>query len=220
VITTQAAIDTLRQPIALLDRAGTIVGVNRAWNYEVGHDLGTPGSQFIESCRTAFGADTELAELEPGIREVLHGRRREYVCRDFRAAQVGTGSLTMRIRVPDGDSAGAVVVLEYLPTRDTPEQLEQFEGSATLTLDLEGNITNWSPSATKLFGYDEAWAIGENVSALLAGDSPWSPGQDLMSRLEAEEAGELKLRFRDASGHFFDCRLALSLTRAEKTLPG
>ena len=221
MITTQAAIDTLRQPIALLDRAGTIVGVNRAWISEVGNDLGTPGSNYIESCRTAFWAAPErLAELEPGISEVLHGRRREYVCRDFRAARAGTGSLTMRIRVPDGDSAGAVVVLEYLPTRDKPEQLEPFEGSATLTLDLEGNITNWSPSATNLFGYDEAWAIGENVSALLAGDSPWSPGQDLMSQLEAGEAGELKLRFREASGHFFDCRLALTLTRTDKKPSG
>ena len=223
VALTQAVIDTLLQPIALLDKTGTMIGINRSWGDEVGDELGTLGSNYIERCRTAFNADIEaLSDLEPAIAAILHGRRQEYLFPNFRTSRDGSGLLTMRIRKTRARLGSAVVMLETGSTDDDSERPDDrkktFHGHATLTLDLDGNITGWSAQAAELFGFNRERAIGENVSVLLAGNSPEFPDRELISRLGESAAQELKFRFRDASGRFFDGRLALTL-RCEGTEP-
>jgi len=41
---------------------------------------------------------------------------------------------------------------------------------AVVTIDLDGNVVSWNPTAEKLFGYTRAEAIGRNVDDLVAND--------------------------------------------------
>jgi PAS domain S-box-containing protein len=41
---------------------------------------------------------------------------------------------------------------------------------AVVTIDLDGNVVSWNPTAEKLFGYTRAEAIGRNVDELVAND--------------------------------------------------
>jgi PAS domain S-box-containing protein len=50
------------------------------------------------------------------------------------------------------------------------EALFELSPGAILTVDTNGNVTSWNPSAERLFGYSAAEAMGRNVDDLLASD--------------------------------------------------
>ena len=225
VAPTQALIDTLIWPIALLDKAGNIIRVNRAWSAAVADELGTLGSNYIKTCGASFRDNIEaLSDFETSVTEILDGRRQAYLFPNFRLSLDGSDSLTMRVRSSGVTSPAAVIILESGSTDDDSGQpqtsVTTFQGSATLGLDLDGRITSWSPMARKLFGYNSAGAVGKNVSTLLAANSPRFPDEELMSQLRDGQVGGLDLRFRDASGRFFDGRLSLTLAYENKKPSG
>jgi PAS domain-containing protein len=58
--------------------------------------------------------------------------------------------------------------------KEVERQKEYFEmlissaPVAIVTIDLDGNVTGWSPAAVSLFGYTAEEAIGKNIDALVA----------------------------------------------------
>ena len=60
--------------------------------------------------------------------------------------------------------------------RELRRQKEYFEALfinspiAVITVNLEGNVISWSPAAERLFGYQQAEAIGQNLDDLVAND--------------------------------------------------
>lgn len=85
-----AVLDSLDEQIAVIDREGTAIYVNRAWS-EFGIRNGLPaefgraGVNYLQACdASAAGGDSLAAEAARGIRDVLSGRRAaldfEYPC--------------------------------------------------------------------------------------------------------------------------------------------
>ncbi len=76
VAPTQALIDTLIWPIALLDKAGNIIRVNQAWSAAVADELGTLGSNYIKTCGASFRDNIEaLSDFETSVTAILDGSR-------------------------------------------------------------------------------------------------------------------------------------------------
>ena len=83
---TQAIIDSVSAHMAVLNREGVIVLTNASWkrfareNQGGGSEKTGPGVNYFEICRTASGEGSEGAEeLLTGLREILEGRKREFV---------------------------------------------------------------------------------------------------------------------------------------------
>lgn len=79
-LVSSAVVDALSAHIAILDDAGRIVAVNRAWvrfAEENGGAVGRvgPGADYLLVCRRAAGVTQEAGPVERGIREVLSGER-------------------------------------------------------------------------------------------------------------------------------------------------
>jgi len=87
----QSIIDALSSHICVLNEAGTVIAVNRAWkgfwaaNYgeadleDQGRDGFGMGVNYLDVCDQAAGADTkEATEVAAGIRAVLDGKCEEY----------------------------------------------------------------------------------------------------------------------------------------------
>lgn len=77
----QATLDALSAHICVLDEAGTIIAVNRAWS-EFGASKGgvfgliSEGANYLEECGRSFGDDQEEAqEFVRGLREVMDAER-------------------------------------------------------------------------------------------------------------------------------------------------
>jgi len=74
-------IDSLDEQIAVIDREGTIIYVNRAWtkfgiDNGLASEFGGVGSNYLRVCQTSGGSGDSLAgETAQGIRDVLNGKR-------------------------------------------------------------------------------------------------------------------------------------------------
>ena len=83
----QSTIDALSSHICVLDEAGTIIAVNRAWRLFAESNGGAGsgrtcfgnGANYLTVCDRATGADAvEANEVAAGIRAVLEGKRERY----------------------------------------------------------------------------------------------------------------------------------------------
>jgi diguanylate cyclase (GGDEF)-like protein/PAS domain S-box-containing protein len=81
----QSTIDALSSHICVLNEAGMIIAVNRAWtdfadgNAPVGHHCSAVGTNYLTICDEAVGPDAaEAIEFASGVRDVLHGKREQY----------------------------------------------------------------------------------------------------------------------------------------------
>lgn len=82
------------------------------------------------------------------------------------------------IRIHNGDVLGSVIVFKdqtekRLVERELRESEKKFQAIAESALDAviminnDGNVTYWSPSAEKMFGYSSSEIMGENVHKIL-----------------------------------------------------
>jgi two-component sensor histidine kinase len=84
-VTAEGVTDALTAGIAVVDASGTIIAVNRPWREFAAangarHPRAWLGANYLDICAAATGAEAEMAQLaSEGIREVLAGRRRDFV---------------------------------------------------------------------------------------------------------------------------------------------
>ena len=86
----QNVIDALVGNVCVLDQAGTIVLVNRAWrefaerNGDAGMRSSGPGINYLDVCRRSIASDPSALPISLGLRDVLAGRcavlTKEYPC--------------------------------------------------------------------------------------------------------------------------------------------
>jgi PAS domain S-box-containing protein len=79
----QATLDALSAHVAILDTAGTIIAVNRAWHrFAEEGAYATPdhgiGTNYIETCRRAAPVDPEADLTARNLSAILAGRRQEF----------------------------------------------------------------------------------------------------------------------------------------------
>jgi two-component system phosphate regulon sensor histidine kinase PhoR len=112
-------------------------------------------------------------------------------------AFVADGSLEALLALPAWVAAGAVAGLLAARLRERSRQRRLAESrlaalgssaaEAMIRLDLDGNVTDWNPAATAMYGYSASEAAGRSLAELVAGpDGP----ERLEDALEAVRRGE------------------------------
>lgn len=124
----KVVLDSLSADVAVLDRTGTVVAVNRAWqqsakrNDSVGSSKVGVGVNYLEVCRKASMRNREVQRTFRGIQAVLEGQRElfetEYVC----LSPDGRRWFAMRVTPLSGRDGGAVVTHEDITARKRAEE--------------------------------------------------------------------------------------------------
>lgn len=180
-----AILDALPAQIALLDRSGRILVVNRQWQAS-GESNGLPrdysfvGRNYIDVCTDAHGASAEGAlAIAEGVRAVLRGAlpfyTQEYVCpmpngqRWFQllvaplADPIKRGAVVMHI-----DITREMAVRNEL--RDTITRLNAIFDNALdgiVTINEQRIIESMNQGAGRMFGYLPDTLVGRDVSVLM-----------------------------------------------------
>jgi len=112
-------IDSVEEQIAVIDREGTIIYVNRAWTKfgienGLSSEFGGVGSNYLRVCQSSGGRGDSLAgETAQGIRDVLSGKRAsfylEYPCHSPEEKRW----FMMRVTALQGDASGLCVISHH-----------------------------------------------------------------------------------------------------------
>ena len=185
----RSVIDAMPAHVAVVDRTGAIVAVNRSWR-RFAEDNGRadigPGWDYLAVCnRAAEAGDANAADAARLLRAVLDGTSdvaaHEYPC----ATPAGCRWFRMRI-TPLQDGSGAVLVqhddtsVEHLAQSETRLQARLLNeiDAAVGALDAAGHVVFWNRAAEELYGWTCDEVIGKKLSELL--QSPL--GDDLEAR--------------------------------------
>ena len=120
-----ATLDALSASVAILDEAGTIIAVNRAWRRIAqanghGSDLLCEGANYFAVCDAASGAYSEGAhEMATGIRSVIQGLQEEFTLEYRCDSPTEERWFLSRVTRFDGET-GACLVLAH---RDISESV-------------------------------------------------------------------------------------------------
>ena len=124
----KVVLDSLSAYVAVLDRAGAIVAVNRAWqrsaadNDPLGSSQIGVGVNYLEVCRRASTKDRAAQQTLRGIQAVLSQQTElfetEYVC----LTSDGRRWFSMRVTPLGGRDGGAVVAHEDITARKRAEE--------------------------------------------------------------------------------------------------
>jgi PAS domain S-box-containing protein len=184
-----SVIDAMPAHVAIVDPAGTIVAVNRAWRRfaeangraEIG-----PGWNYLGVCdRAAEAGDVNAAEAARLLRDVLASTA-ETVAHEYPCTGPG-GRRWFRMRItPLQDGSGAVLVqhddttAEHLAQSETRLQARLLHevDAAVGALDPSGRVVFWNRAAEELYGWTCEEVLGERLFDLL--QSP--DGDDLEER--------------------------------------
>jgi PAS domain S-box-containing protein len=180
----RAILASLAPHIAVLDRTGSIVAVNPAWESFARDNGGSPertgvGVNYLAICEAAAGTGAaEAIRAAEGIRAVLDGTMEEfsleYPC-DSESKQLWF----LLQATPLLTAGGGVVVShrEITDQRRAEAELRNREArlsailntasDAIITIDRQGMIESINPATVKLFGYAPEEMVGRNVRMLM-----------------------------------------------------
>ena len=178
----RSIIDVLSAHIAILDQAGTIIAVNRAWrefaeaNPPV-HANVCEGANYLEVCETADGPGAEESgAMAAGIRAVMRDEQQEFVLEyPCHCAQEKRWFIARVTRFPGDGAIRIVVAHENITERKRAEEAlrereETFRAhvensfDVIFTLDKEGTFVFISPAWERNFGYPVSDAIGKSFA--------------------------------------------------------
>jgi PAS domain S-box-containing protein len=208
----QRTLDSLSAHIAIIDEAGTIVAVNKAWrdfaraNGVAGQNY-AEGTNYLRVCDSATGAYSEEADpIAEGIRSVLSGQREkfelEYPCHSPSERRWFVGKVTP---FAAGGPPGAVVAHENITERKLAEERlhegeRQFRALFENTLDAilvandASEYVGANDAACDLFGVALDELLGSKVEDFVR------PAQRHQTRLawqsfleQGEQEGEFPL---------------------------
>ncbi len=172
-------LDSLAASIAIIDEAGTILAINRAWrrfaaaNAPAGARI-AEGANYLRVCDEAEGEDAEVAAaFASGIREVLAGRRAEFAgeypchgpgCRRWfigRATRLGAGP--GRALIAHEDITERKLMEESLARSEARLRTVLDHVQAAIFLkDLEGRYLLVNRRFAELFDVGEEWVLGKS----------------------------------------------------------
>lgn len=174
----QAALDALSAHIAILDRDGTIVAVNRSWTlfaqkHGAAADTSLEGANYLRICERATGDDAaDAVRFTDGLRAVLAGREEqfemEYPCQTQDELLWFTARITA---FSDPDDPRVAVAHEDITARKNAEAARQeneekyralYENAplAYQSLDADGCFLDVNPTWLRMLGYEREEVIG------------------------------------------------------------
>jgi PAS domain S-box-containing protein len=172
----QGTLDSLSEPVAVLDASGAVVTANRAWLHfgvENGAVAARVGQSYLEACDVASGNEA-ATRAAAGVRAVLAGEQSafsmEYACHSATAKRWFVLSV---VRYEGPGDARVVVAQHYVTARHQAESVVAAQAAlldevdaAVIGTDLDGRVTNWNRGARDLYGWEVAEAIGRIASEL------------------------------------------------------
>ncbi|HET8654550.1 MAG TPA: PAS domain S-box protein [Longimicrobiaceae bacterium] len=212
-------LDALPAQIALLDAAGVIVAVNRAWRrFAVASRSGWTscgvGSDYLAICKGVRGEDGPAAcAMAEGIRAVVGGKRAEFSAAYRYTTRGEVRHFLARVtRCESSGRARAVVTHEDVTERRQAEEAlsaseARFRSLIDNALDVitivdaEGVIRYESPSAERVVGYPAPERIGRSFFDLIHADDLPRVIAEIARTLERPERNvTLEYRFRRGDG--------------------
>ena len=187
LLSPEQLLDAFPHSVALLDDAGVITRVNRAWA-EAGRGAPrtSPGANYLRVCDESRGEGEEAArDVAAGLRGVLGGTepkfRYEYAC-----VIPGGGEHVFALEATSLGAASrerALVthldITLALGSQRVAQQhasmlgnlLQGINDVAIYMLDPLGNVRSWNAGAERLFGWNAAEIIGRATSRLYTDDA-------------------------------------------------
>jgi PAS domain S-box-containing protein len=102
--------------------------------------------------------------------------------------------------------------------RQQAQIIEQIHDAVVVT-DLEGNISHWNTSATRLYGYSAEEALGLQISLLYFDEELSMLDQQILTLLHTQNIQEIDTRCRRKTGEACYIHLSVSLLRDEQGNP-
>lgn len=223
----RAVLASLPGHIAVIDRDGTIVAVNPAWEEFARDNAGVPqrcnvGANYLEACRQA---DDEGPMVADNLQAILDGAAASFTLEYPCHSQVRQRWFLLQAVPLRHDKGGAVVahtnitdrVLAEIALRGSEERMRAILGTATdaiITIDQGGVIESVNPAAEQMFGYSAAEMVGQNVKMLMP--SPYREEHDgyLLEYLQSGVARMIgigrEVQGRRKDGSVFSVDLAVS----------
>ena len=206
----QGAIDVLTGHIAILDGAGNIIKVNRAWGDLSGHDPNDaqnfqPGANYIEACSNLEN-DPIGKNLAEGIKDVIDGRKEifeiEYPFQKTRETSEIRWYATRVARFGTDENLRVVVTHENITPRKSAEDalreseesyriLAETASDVIIKIDSNSRILFINRAAERIFGYKLSEMLGQSLTMLMP--------DDLRQKHEDGIAGYLKTGERTLS---------------------
>ena len=163
--------------IALHDADGRIIETNRSYQHMVGYtaeEVRKLGVRRITHPEDVTDGMKHYAELVSGKRDRY--RREKRFCRKD-GSQIWAISFNSAIRSQDGKLRYIISLVEDISERKRSENARQELASivensddAIISETLDGHITSWNNSATRIFGYTAADALGKPLSIIMPPD--------------------------------------------------
>ncbi|MHC3378384.1 PAS domain-containing sensor histidine kinase [Haloarcula sp. H-GB5] len=180
-------VESVGDPMYVLDRDGTIEMVNDAMAAHLGYDR----SEIIGSEPARFMPEGDVERGTALIRDLINDDNRTWAAYEMRTiAADGTVSINEdRVALlfdEDGNFDGSVGVMRETTERKRRErELERYEtiieavGDPVYTLDDEGVFTYVNEAVKRLTGFESDELVGEHISTIMAGEDI-SRGSDLI----------------------------------------
>ncbi|SDF49703.1 PAS domain S-box-containing protein [Mucilaginibacter pineti] len=158
----------------------SLEGIITSWNPAAENMFGYTAEEAIGKHISLIIPDDRLEEENFIIGQIKSGKKVDH----FETVRQSKSGILIPISVtvsPIIDSRGNIIGASKI-ARDISEQKRSVERKATLaaivnTSDdaiisktLDGIITSWNRSATKIFGYDEGEAVGKHISLIIPPD--------------------------------------------------
>jgi PAS domain S-box-containing protein len=216
---TKAILNTVRDPLVVLDAKLQVQTANRAFYSLFG--VSRQDMQGI-SIRNLGNKEWETSEVWKAIEENLTAHTQFQAVeieREFPAIGCRTVVLDARRLARDGDAL-ILVTFQDVTERKQAEQntlllaaLVDSSDDAIVSKKLDGTITSWNKSAERLFGYTPQEAIGQRITLIV----PWErrvEEEDILMRLaRGERVAHFETVRRRKDGTELDVSLTISPIR-------
>lgn len=225
-----AILASLSAHIAVLDRNCQIVTVNPAWNQFALENGGAsdkcgPGANYLQ-VRHGAASDDELAQrVAAGLQDILDGKSSEFTL-EYPCHSPDQQRWFLMQATPLRTSRGGIVVshtnitarvLAEQALREQQQRLAAILNTAAdaiITLDRSGIIQSVNPATERMFGYEAAEMVGQNIHLLLHTPSPPNGDSVLQRYLQSGDkslvASGLEMQGRRKDGNIIPIEVTLS----------
>jgi diguanylate cyclase (GGDEF)-like protein/PAS domain S-box-containing protein len=208
-------IDAFPGHIAIVDVAGYILAVNKAWREHAlasGLDPAqvSEGANYLAACRAAAATgNADALRAVELITAVAEGRSDSASMEYSGGSSMDKNWFECKVtRVVEGDTVRILIAHEDISERKRAEWRIQFQAhllasveQAVIATDLGGKIIYWNRFAEKLYGWPAEEALGRDILDVTPTEISREQGAQIMGQLKMGKSwsGEFLVQHRDGT---------------------